>query len=126
MTRRRLLYVEDNDDNVYMLRRRLEQHGYEIMVAEDGTSALGIAREAQPALILMDLSLPHIDGWEATRRLKADPATRDIPVIALSAHALAGDREKALGAGCDEFEAKPVDFASLRAKIAAFLDGSEA
>ena len=126
MTRRRLLYVEDNDDNVYMLRRRLEQHGYEILVAGDGHAALGLAREAQPALILMDLSLPRIDGWEATRRQKADPATRTIPVIALSAHALAGDREKALSAGCDEFETKPVDFARLRAKIAALLEGSRA
>jgi two-component system, cell cycle response regulator DivK len=116
-----ILYVEDNEDNVYMLRRRLEQQGFEIVVAGDGAAALAMVREAAPDLILMDLSLPEIDGWEATRRLKADPATRAIPIIALSAHALAGDREKALGAGCDEFEPKPIDFASLRAKIAALL-----
>jgi CheY-like chemotaxis protein len=114
----RILYVEDNDDNVYMLKMRLDLTGsYEVLVAEDGERGVTMARAERPDLILMDLELPVVDGWEATRRLKADPATRNIPVIALSAHALAGAREKALAAGCDEFDTKPVEFDRLLAKI---------
>jgi two-component system cell cycle response regulator DivK len=91
--------------------------GYEILSARDGAAGIAMAAAEQPHLILMDLNLPQIDGWEATRRLKADPATRDIPVIALSAHAMAGDREKALATGCDDFDTKPIEFDRLLAKI---------
>ena len=120
-----ILYVEDNEDNVYMLTRRLQRRGFEVVVAGDGAEGIEKARRLLPALILMDLSLPGVDGWEATRRLKADPATRAIPVIALSAHAMEGDREKALQAGCDDFDSKPVDFASLLGKIEASLDRTQ-
>jgi two-component system cell cycle response regulator DivK len=118
----RLLYVEDNDDNVYMLKMRLELlDGIEVLVAEDGEKGCAMAVAEQPDLILMDLEMPGVDGWEATRRLKADPQTRSIPVIALSAHALAGTREKALAAGCDEFDTKPIDFDRLVATIGRLL-----
>lgn len=113
----RVLYVEDNEDNVYMLQRRLERKGYEVVVARDGAQGLALAQSEQPDLIIMDLSLPVLDGWEATRRLKADAATHHIPVIALSAHAMTGDREKALEAGCDDFDSKPVDFERLLGKL---------
>lgn len=118
----RILYVEDNDDNIYMLRRRLERHGFEVVVARDGAEGVEAARRERPDLVLMDLGLPVLDGWEATRRLKADPATRGIPIIALSAHAMAGDREHAIEAGCDDYDVKPVDWPRLSAKIAALLD----
>jgi CheY-like chemotaxis protein len=114
----RILYVEDNEDNVYMLRRRLEKHGHQMMVAEDGAQGVVAAEREKPDLILMDLSLPVLSGWDAARRLKAGEATRLIPIIALSAHALDGEREKALAAGCDDFETKPVDLARLLEKIA--------
>jgi len=118
----RILYVEDNDDNVYMLKMRLDLAGsYEVLVAEDGRQGIARAQAEQPDLILMDLELPVIDGWEATRRLKADPATRAIPIIALSAHALAGARERALAAGCDDFDTKPVVFDRLLEKIMCLL-----
>lgn len=118
----RILYVEDNDDNVYMLKMRLDLTGsYEVLVAEDGRQGIAMAQAEQPDLILMDLELPVIDGWEATRHLKADPATRTIPIIALSAHALAGARERALAAGCDEFDTKPVVFERLMEKITRLL-----
>ncbi len=117
----KILYVEDNEDNVYMLSRRLRRKGYEIVVAGDGAQGIEMARAESPALILMDLNLPVLDGWEATRRLKADPATEAIPVIALSAHAMAGDREKALAAGCDDFDTKPIELSRLLGKIAALL-----
>jgi len=117
----RILLVEDNAMNRDMLMRRLMRKGYEILVAEDGAQAIEAAREEQPDLILMDMSLPEIDGWEATRRIKADAATRAIPIIALTAHAMAGDRARALEAGCDDYEAKPVDFARLIEKIQAKL-----
>ena len=117
----RILYVEDNDDNVFMLRGRLQRRGFEVSHAENGQVALDHVASDRPALILMDLSLPVMDGWEATRRLKADPATADIPVIALSSHAMSGDREKALAAGCDEYETKPVELRRLVAKIEALL-----
>ncbi|ULJ70878.1 response regulator [Rhizobium gallicum] len=117
----RILYVEDNEDNIYMLSARLRRKGYEVVVATDGDQGVARARSDAPALILMDLSLPILDGWEATRRLKALAATRGIPVIALSSHAMAGDREAALAAGCDDFDTKPVDFARLLGKIKALL-----
>ena len=117
----RILYVEDNEDNVYMLKRRLERAGFEVVVAPDGEQGLAAAHDQRPDLILMDLSLPVLDGWEATRRLKAAEETRAIPVIALSAHAMPGDREKALAAGCDDYDAKPVKLPGLLAKIRALL-----
>lgn len=114
----RILYVEDNDDNVFMLKMRLELlDEFEVLVAEDGEKGCEKALAEKPDLILMDLEMPIVDGWEATRRLKSHPATRDIPVIALSAHALAGTRGKALAAGCDEFDTKPVEFDRLVATI---------
>ncbi len=118
----KILYVEDNDDNVYMLKMRLELlDEFEVVVAEDGEKGCAAAISEKPDVILMDLDLPVVDGWEATRRLKADPETRGIPVIALSAHALAGSREKALAAGCDEFDTKPVEFERLLGKIRQFI-----
>ncbi len=117
----KILYVEDNDDNIYMLRRRLERKGIEVIIANDGEQGIAAARREQPDLILMDLSLPVIDGWEAARRLKSAPDTRSIPIIALSAHAMTGDRERALAAGCDDYDTKPVDLAGLMAKIEALL-----
>ena len=120
----RILYVEDNDDNVYMLKTRLELlDDFEVLVAENGEIGCAKAAAEKPDLIVMDLELPVVDGWEATRRLKNNPATRDIPVIALSAHALAGSREKALAAGCNEFDTKPVDFDRLVTSIRRVLDG---
>jgi two-component system, cell cycle response regulator DivK len=117
----KILYVEDNEDNVYMLGRRLRRHGFEMVAAPDGERGIALARSEQPDLVLMDLSLPVVDGWEATRRLKQAPETRAIPVIALSAHAMAGDREQALAAGCDDYDTKPVDLERLLAKIRALL-----
>ena len=114
----KVLYVEDNDDNLYMLSLRFEAvGGYEIISAADGAEGIAKAAAERPDLILMDLNLPVLDGWEATRRLKADPATRNIPIIALTAHAMAGDREKALAAGSDDFDTKPVEFERLLAKV---------
>ena len=115
----RILYVEDDDDSVYAVKLRLERAGHTILLARDGERGVLMAQAEKPDLVLMDLSLPLLDGWEATRRLKAAPETRAIPVIALSAHAMRGDLEKALGAGCDDFDTKPVDFARLLAKIEA-------
>ena len=117
----KILYVEDNDDNIYVIRNRLGRAGYTIIVATDGDQGVSMARTEQPDLILMDLRLPGLDGWEATRQLKAMSETRDIPIIALSAHAMAGDRQKALAAGCEDYDTKPVDIARLRAKIVALL-----
>lgn len=118
MKRIRILYVEDNDDNVYMLRLRFELlDQFEFLVAEDGASGCRRAKEDRPDLILMDLDLPVIDGWECSRRLKADPATAHIPILALTAHAMAGSREKAIAAGCDDFDTKPIDFDRLLQKI---------
>jgi CheY-like chemotaxis protein len=116
---RPLLLVEDNAMNRDMLSRRLARRGYEVALALDANQALQMARAALPALVLMDLSLPGMDGLEATRRLKADPATASIPVIALTAHAMASDRQCALAAGCDDFETKPIEFDRLLAKIEA-------
>ena len=117
----RILYVEDNDDNIYMLQNRLRRHGFDVLIARDGASGVEVAKAEHPDLILMDLGLPVMDGWEASRRLKSDGATRLIPVIALSAHAMSNDRTQALEAGCDEYDVKPVEWARLLAKIRALL-----
>jgi two-component system, cell cycle response regulator DivK len=117
----KILYVEDNEDNVYMLVNRLRRHGYELIVAGDGAQGIAMARNHAPSLILMDLRLPVLDGWEATRWLKATPETRTIPVIALSAHAMAGDRETALAAGCDDYAVKPIEISALLEKIRALM-----
>jgi two-component system, cell cycle response regulator DivK len=117
----RILYVEDNDDNVYMLKSRLERKGFSGIVARDGAEGIAMAVDQKPALILMDLSLPVIDGWEATRQLKARPDTRHIPIIVITAHAMEGDRESALATGCDDFDTKPVQFPRLLGKIQSLL-----
>ena len=118
----RILYVEDNDDNVYMLKMRFELlDGFHVVVAQDGEAGCAMAAAEQPDLILMDLDLPIVDGWEATRRLKNNPDTKQIPIIALTAHALTGSREKALAAGCDDFDIKPIDFDRLINKISQIL-----
>jgi CheY-like chemotaxis protein len=114
----KVLYVEDNDDNIYMLKMRLELLGdFEVLTAEDGEKGCVLAAAEQPDVILMDLEMPVVDGWEATRRLRDNPQTRDIPIIALSAHALAGERDKAIAAGCDEFDTKPIEFDRLVATV---------
>lgn len=117
----RVLLVEDNEMNRDMLSRRLARKGYDVLIAVDGQQGLDLAASGNPDIILMDMSLPVIDGWEATRRLKADPALQAIPVIALTAHAMAGDREQALGAGCDDYDTKPIELPRLLEKIAAQL-----
>ena len=117
----KILYVEDNDDNVYMLRGRLTRAGFEVTVATDGAQGVAMAVSEAPDLILMDLSLPVLDGWEASRRLKGALETRAIPIIALSAHAMEGDRTRAIDAGCDDYDTKPVDFPRLLGKIRALL-----
>jgi two-component system, cell cycle response regulator DivK len=123
----RILYVEDNDDNVYMLKLRFELlDGFEVLVAEDGEAGCAKAIAENPDLILMDLDLPVVDGWEASRRLKNNPATHDIPIIALTAHAMSGSREKALAAGCDDFDTKPINFDRLLEKISRLLVSSKA
>jgi len=117
----KILYVEDNEDNADILNRRLGRLGFQLVIATDGVQAIEMAAEENPDLILMDLSLPIMDGWEATRRLKAAAATRHIPVIALTSHAMVGEREKALAAGCDDFDTKPVELARLVGKIRALV-----
>jgi CheY-like chemotaxis protein len=117
----KILYVEDNDDNIYMLQRRLTRAGYTVLIARDGEQGVAMAMAEQPDLILMDMGLPVLDGWEATRRIKAAPPTSSIPVVALTANAMTGDREKALAAGCDDFDTKPVDMTRLLGKIQALL-----
>ena len=117
----KILLVEDNEMNRDMLSRRLEKRGYEVVIAVDGAEGVERARSDAPDLVLMDMSLPVVDGWEATRRIKSDPASRAIPVIALTAHAMAGDEEKARGVGCDDFDTKPVELPRLLAKIEALL-----
>ena len=121
----KILLVEDNEMNRDMLSRRLQKQGYEVVLAVDGDEGLAKAQSENPALILMDMSLPGIDGWEATRRLKAAPDTRKIPIIALTAHAMTDDRDKALAAGCDDFDTKPVELPRLLSKMQALL-GREA
>jgi two-component system cell cycle response regulator DivK len=113
----KILIVEDNEMNRDMLSRRLERKGFEVVAATDGLEGVQMAMTTAPDLILMDMSLPHIDGWEATRRIKANPSTQRTPVIALTAHAMAGDREKTISAGCDDYDTKPINFARLLEKI---------
>jgi len=113
----KVLLVEDNEMNRDMLTRRLERKGFEVVIAVDGQAGIDMAASSSPDIILMDLSLPVIDGWEATRRIKADPATQSIPVIALTAHAMAGDEQKALEAGCDDYDTKPIELKRLLGKI---------
>lgn len=117
----KILLVEDNEMNRDMLSRRLVRAGFEVVMAVDGQEGITQAQATAPALVLMDMSLPVLDGYEATRRLKADPATRGIPVIALTAHAMTGDREKSMEAGCDDYDTKPVEFQRLLGKIQALL-----
>jgi CheY-like chemotaxis protein len=117
----KILIVEDNEMNRDMLSRRLVRRGYEIVIAVDGEEGIAAAMAANPDLILMDMSLPVVDGWEATRRLKAEPLTQGIPVIGLTAHAMAGDREKVIDAGCDDYDTKPVELPRLLQKIQALL-----
>lgn len=119
----RILYVEDNEDNIYMLERRLKRAGFEVLIARDGAQGVAMAVAEQPALILMDMALPVLDGQEATRQIKAAPETKHIPVIALTANAMTGDREKALSAGCDDFDTKPVELPRLLGKIQALAPG---
>jgi CheY-like chemotaxis protein len=117
----RILLVEDNEMNRDMLSRRLERRGFTILIAVDGAQGVAMARAEAPELILLDMSLPVLDGWEAARQLKADPRTQGIPIIALTAHAMAGDREKALEAGCDDYDTKPIELPRLLEKIGALL-----
>ena len=119
----KILLVEDNEMNRDMLSRRLARKGYEVVIAVDGQQGIEMARSETPDLILMDMSLPVVDGWEATRQLKSAPETQSIPVIALTAHAMAGDREKAVEAGCNDYDIKPIELPRLLEKIEALLDG---
>ena len=121
----KILLVEDNEMNRDMLSRRLQRKGYEVVLALDGQSGVEMSQTQAPDLILMDMSLPVLDGWEATRRLKTDASTRHIPIIALTAHAMSSDREKALEAGCDDYDTKPVELPRLLAKIEALLRARE-
>ncbi len=122
----RILYVEDNEDNVYVVKNRFARVGYTVLVATDGEQGVAMAAAEKPDLILMDLRLPVVDGWEATKRIKAQPETRHIPIIALTAHAMMGDREKALAAGCDDFDTKPVELPRLLEKVRALLPKKDA
>jgi two-component system cell cycle response regulator DivK len=122
----KILLVEDNEMNRDMLTRRLQRRGYEVVIAVDGAQGLAMAQSESPVLILMDISLPVLDGWEATRRLKMAPETKSIPVIALTAHAMSGDRERCIEAGCDDFDTKPVEIARLVGKIETLLNQSKA
>jgi CheY-like chemotaxis protein len=117
----KILLVEDNEMNRDMLSRRLQRRGHDVLVAGDGAAGVATARAEIPGLILMDMSLPVLDGWEATRQIKADPATSGIPIIALTAHAMSEDRERAITAGCDDYDTKPVEFPRLIGKIDALL-----
>src|SRR3974390_3258314 len=118
----KILYVEDNEDNIYMLKSRLTRAGHTVIVATDGAQGVALAVSERPDLVLMDLSLPVLDGWEASRRIKSAPETSAIPIIALTAHAMAGDQEKALAAGCDDFDTKPVEMPRLLGKIRALSE----
>jgi len=115
----KILYVEDNDDNIYMLKNRLTRAGFTVVVATNGAQGVAMASSEAPDLILMDITLPDMDGFEATQRIKANTATRHIPVVALTAHAMSGDKEKTIAAGCDDFDTKPVDLPRLLGKISA-------
>ena len=122
----KILYVEDNPDNIYMLTRRLKKKGFDIILAEDGKQGVEMALSESPDLILMDLNLPIMDGWEATKNIKADEKGKDIPIIALSAHAMEEHKKSAMDAGCDDYDTKPVDFKRLLSKISQFIEMSEA
>ncbi len=122
----KILLVEDNELNRDMLSRRLTRKGFEVVLAVDGRKGIEAAQSEDFDLILMDMSLPEVDGWEATRLLKADPRTRPTPIVALTAHAMAGDRERAMEAGCDDYDSKPIEFPRLLSKIEALLAGREA
>jgi len=117
----KILYIEDNEDNIYMMSRRLQRKSHEVLIARDGAEGLAQAKNWAPALVLVDLGLPVIDGWEVTRQLRATPETAGLPIIALSAHAMPEDRERAFAAGCDDFIAKPVDFPRLIDRIEVLL-----
>jgi CheY-like chemotaxis protein len=117
----KILIVEDNEENRDVLARRLERHGYSVLVAVDGQAGITMAQDEHPDVILMDLNLPDVDGWEATKRIKANPQTASIPVIALTAHAVVGDEQRALQAGCDDYHSKPVEFTRLLGQIEALL-----
>ena len=117
----KILYVEDDDDNIYVVKNRMTRAGFTVLVATDGAQGVTMAIAEKPDVILMDMSLPVVDGWEATRRIKANAATRGIPVIALTAHAMAGDRDKAMEVGCEDYDTKPVELSRLLGKIAVLL-----
>ena len=119
----KILYVEDNEDNIFMLTNRLQRKGFDVIVAKDGAQGVEMTRRESPDLVLMDLGLPVLDGWEAIRQLKTAPETSAIPIIALTAHAMAADRERAFDAGCDDFDTKPVDLPRLLQKIEKLLPG---
>ncbi len=121
----KILLIEDHEMNRDMLSRRLKRKGYEVLEAGDGLEGIDMANTSKPDLILMDMSLPELDGWEATRRLKADPNTQNIPILGLSAHAMSGDRQKGLAAGCDDYDTKPIDFKRLLGKVSQFLGEPE-
>ena len=118
----KILLVEDNEMNRDMLSRRLEKRGYQVLLALDGEQGIAVAQQERPDLVLMDISLPVLDGWEATRKLKSAPDTQSIPIIALTAHAMSSDRDKAVEAGCDDFDTKPIDFSRLVTRIDHLLD----
>ena len=122
----KILYVEDNEDNIYVVKNRFARAGFTVLVATDGEQGVAMAATERPDLILMDLRLPGLDGWEATRQIKAQPGTQHIPIIALTAHAMTGDREKALAAGCDDFDTKPVEMPRLLEKVRALLPKKDA
>ena len=122
----KILYVEDNDDNIYMLENRLKRAGFTVVIARDGAAGVAMADAERPDLVLMDMGLPVIDGWEATRQIKSAPQTKHIPVIALTANAMTGDREKAMAAGCDDFDTKPIELPRLLEKIKALVPGAPA
>ena len=122
----KILYVEDNEDNIYMLTNRLTRNGYEVVIATDGEQGVKMSRSESPGLIIMDLGLPVLDGWEAIRQIKSSPETKHIPIIALTAHAMNHDRNKAYEAGCDDFDTKPVNMSRLLEKIRTLLRESSA
>jgi CheY-like chemotaxis protein len=121
----KILIVEDNEENRDVLSRRLERHGYSILVAVDGQAGITMAQDEHPDVILMDLNLPDVDGWEATKRIKASPQTASIPIIALTAHAVVGDEQRALQAGCNDYHSKPVEFTRLVGQIEALLKSAD-
>jgi CheY-like chemotaxis protein len=121
----RILVVEDNEENRDALSRRLQRRGFEVIIAVDGVAGVASAKAEKPDLVLMDMNMPELDGWEATRQIKADPALSEIPVIALTAHAMQGDRERALAAGCTDYHTKPIEFPKLLAQIESILQSRE-